>query len=48
MAKLSALEARDVQHLEATNGTMAVVEDMKALVDALGTSVSETCDPHVR
>lgn len=43
-AKLNALEARDNQHLDATSGTKAVVEDMKVLVDALGTSVSESCD----
>lgn len=43
-AKLSALESRESQHLDATVSTKAVVEDMKVLVDALGTSVSETCD----
>ena len=43
-AKLGALETRDTLHLEATTSTKAVVEDMKLLVDALGTSVSETCD----
>ena len=43
-AKLGALESRDSEHLDATTSTKAVVEDMKVLVDALGTTVSETCD----
>lgn len=43
-AKLSAVESRDYQHLDAAISTKVVVEDMKVLVDALGTSMSETCD----
>lgn len=43
-AKLGALEERDSAHLEATTGTKAVVDDLKSLVDALGSTVTETCE----
>ncbi|KIX03258.1 uncharacterized protein Z518_06810 [Rhinocladiella mackenziei CBS 650.93] len=43
-AKLSALEERDSAHLDATNGTKAVVDDLKSLMDTLGSTVTETCE----
>ncbi|OAP59393.1 hypothetical protein AYL99_06691 [Fonsecaea erecta] len=43
-AKLSTLEERDSAHLEATNSTKAVVDDLKSLMDVLGTTVTETCE----
>ncbi|KIW93926.1 uncharacterized protein Z519_05241 [Cladophialophora bantiana CBS 173.52] len=43
-AKLSSLEERDGAHLEATNSTKAVVDDLKSLMDTLGTTVTETCE----
>ncbi|OQU95570.1 hypothetical protein CLAIMM_01755 [Cladophialophora immunda] len=43
-AKLSSLEDRDSAHLEATNSTKAVVDDLKSLMDTLGTTVAETCE----
>lgn len=43
-AKLSALEDRDGAHLDATNGTRAVVDDLKCLIDTLGSTVTETCE----
>lgn len=41
---LNALEGRDSQHLEVLTSTKAVAEDLKLLVDTLGSSVTETCD----
>lgn len=43
-AKLSALDDRDNAHLEVTNGTKAVVDDLKSLMDTLGSTVTETCE----
>ena len=43
-AKLIALEERDTAHLEATSGTKAVVDDLKTLMDTLGSTVSDTAD----
>lgn len=43
-AKLSALDDRDGAHLEATSSTKAVVEDLKLLMDTLGSTVTETCE----
>ncbi|EHY53785.1 hypothetical protein HRR83_004430 [Exophiala dermatitidis] len=43
-AKLSALEERDAAHLEATSGTKAVVDDLRSLMDTLGSTVTETCE----
>lgn len=43
-AKLSALDERDSAHLDATNGTRAVVDDLKSLMDTLGSTVTETCE----
>jgi len=42
--KLSALEERDKAHLEATSGTKGVVDDLRLLMDTLGSTVSETCE----
>ena len=41
---IKAIESRDNQHLEAINSTKAVGEDLKLLVDTLGTTVTDTCD----
>ncbi|EXJ57447.1 hypothetical protein A1O7_07795 [Cladophialophora yegresii CBS 114405] len=43
-AKLTALEERDAAHLEATTGTKAIVDDLKSLMDTLGSTIAETCD----
>lgn len=43
-AKLSALEDRDSAHLEATNKTKVVVDDLKSLMDTLGSTVTDTCE----
>ncbi|OAG41026.1 hypothetical protein AYO21_04639 [Fonsecaea monophora] len=43
-AKLNSLEERDSAHLEATSSTKAVVDDLKSLMDTLGTTVTETYD----
>lgn len=43
-AKLSALEDRDGEHLEATNKTKVVVDDLKSLMDTLGSTVTDTCE----
>lgn len=43
-AKLNMLEERDSAHLEATNGTKAIVDDLKLLMDTLGSTVTETCE----
>ena len=42
--KIKAIESRDDQHLDAMNSTKAVAEDLKLLIDTLGTTVTETCD----
>ena len=42
--KLGAFDERDKAHLEASSGTKAVVDDLKLLMDTLGSTVSETCD----
>ena len=42
--KIKALESRDGQHLDTMNSTKAVAEDLKLLIDTLGTTVTETCD----
>ena len=42
--RIKALESRDGQHLDAMNSTKAVAEDLKLLIDTLGTTVTETCD----
>jgi hypothetical protein len=42
--KIKAIESRDSQHLDAVNSTKAVAEDLKLLIDTLGTTVTETCD----
>jgi DNA repair exonuclease SbcCD ATPase subunit len=43
-AKLHAFDSRDSQNLEALTSTRAVVDDVKLLIDTLGTTVTETCD----
>ncbi|EXJ82778.1 hypothetical protein A1O3_06593 [Capronia epimyces CBS 606.96] len=43
-AKLSALEDRDSAHLEATNSTKAVVDDLKSLMDTLGLTITESSE----
>jgi hypothetical protein len=42
--KIKAIEGRDNQHLDAVNITKTVAEDLKLLIDTLGTTVTETCD----
>ena len=42
--KLRSLEERDAAHLEATSATKTVVDDLKLLMDTLGSTVSETCE----
>ncbi|KIW18461.1 hypothetical protein PV08_02749 [Exophiala spinifera] len=42
--KLAALEERDGAHLEATTGTRAVADELKLLIDTLGSTVTETCE----
>ena len=42
--KLTALEERDSAHLEATTGTKAVVDDLKLLMDTLGSTMTDTCE----
>jgi hypothetical protein len=42
--KIKAIEGRDNKHLDAMNSTKAVAEDLKLLIDTLGTTVTETCD----
>ena len=39
-----ALDGKDAQQQEALNATKAVAEDLKILVDALGSTVTESCD----
>lgn len=43
-AKLSALEERDNAHLEAATSTKAVADDLKSLIDTLGSTLTETCE----
>ncbi|MCJ1252793.1 hypothetical protein MMC24_000599 [Lignoscripta atroalba] len=43
-AKAAALNERDSQQTEALEGTRAVAEDLKILVDTLGSTVTESCD----
>lgn len=43
-AKLSALEDRDSAHLEATEKTKGVVDDLKSLMDTLGSTLTDTCE----
>jgi hypothetical protein len=43
-SKLNAFETRDSQNLEAMTSTKAVMDDVRLLIDTLGTTVSETCD----
>src|SRR6202012_2898712 len=43
-AKLTSLEERDAAHLEATTGTKAIVDELKSLMDTLGSTVTETCE----
>jgi hypothetical protein len=42
--KIKAIENRDSQHLDAINSTKAVADDLKLLIETLGTTVTETCD----
>ncbi|KAK6379459.1 hypothetical protein LTS17_006377 [Exophiala oligosperma] len=42
--KLTALDDRDSAHLEATKGTKAVANELKLLIDTLGSTVTETCE----
>ena len=43
-AKFSALEADRGEHHEAVTGTRAVAEEVKTLLDTLGTTITEACD----
>ena len=42
--KLDTLEERDGKHLEALTSTKAVVDDLKLLIDTLGSTTTEACD----
>ena len=42
--KLNSFAERDVKNAETMASTRSVVEDLKSLMDALGSTVSETCD----
>ena len=42
--KLNTLEERDGKHLEALTSTQTVVDDLKLLIETLGTTTTETCD----
>ena len=42
--KATALGIKEVQTMEALSATRAVAEDLKLLIDTLGTSVTESCD----
>ncbi|KAI1967003.1 hypothetical protein LOZ58_000496 [Ophidiomyces ophidiicola] len=42
--KFSSTEERDVQALESLTGTKNLVEDIKAVIDGLGTTLTEACD----
>jgi hypothetical protein len=42
--KIKALENRDSQHLDAMKSTKAVADDLRLLIETLGTTVTETCD----
>lgn len=43
-AKIQTLNERDAAHFEATSGTKALLDDLKLLMDTLGSSVTETCE----
>ena len=43
-SKLNTLEERDGKHLEALTNTKAVVDDLKLLIDTLGSTTSDACD----
>ena len=43
-AKLNAMDGRDSQNLEVMTSTKAVVDDLKLLIDMLGTTMTESCD----
>lgn len=43
-AKLGALEDRDGEHLEATSRTKVIVDELKSLMDTLGSTVTDTCE----
>ncbi|KAJ9610646.1 hypothetical protein H2200_005423 [Cladophialophora chaetospira] len=43
-AKFTAFEDRDSAHLRATTGAKAVADDLKSLIDTLGTTMTETCE----
>ncbi len=43
-AKFTAFEERDSAHVEATAGAKAVVDDLKLLLDTLGSTMTETCE----
>jgi hypothetical protein len=42
--KIKAIENRDSQHLDAVKSIKAVADDLKLLIETLGTTVTETCD----
>lgn len=42
--KLNGVEERDGKHLEALTTTRAVVDDLKLLIDTLGSTTTEACD----
>lgn len=43
-SKLQTLEERDGKHLDALTSTKAVVDDLKLLIDTLGSTTTEACD----
>jgi hypothetical protein len=43
-SKLNVLDERDGKHLEALTTTKAVVDDLKLLIDTLGSTTTEACD----
>lgn len=43
-AKLSAIEDRDKEHAETNSTVQGVVEELKGLMDVLGSAVTETCE----
>lgn len=43
-AKLSAMEERDKEHADTNLNVKGVVEELKGLMDVLGSAVTETCD----
>ncbi len=42
--KLNTLDERDGKHLEALTSTKALVDDLKLLIDTLGSTTTEACD----